>query len=99
MFEFMDCGSLYEMVKRGCCRDEKVLFCITRQCLLGIEELHEQNKIHHDIKPVNILLNSCGEVKIADFGFSRSLSKYLDDDTINTNHASTFVGTTQYMNP
>lgn len=41
-----------------------------------------------DVKPSNILLNSLGEVKIADFGVSGQLINSM---------ANTFVGTSSYM--
>lgn len=44
--------------------------------------------VHRDIKPENILLNSNGEVKIADFGISKRT---------NDGMASTFTGTLIYM--
>jgi serine/threonine protein kinase len=39
---------------------------IAKQALLGLEFLHQNNKMHRDIKPDNILLNERGEVKLGD---------------------------------
>ena len=46
--------------------------------------------MHRDIKPLNILINSRGEIKLCDFGASR----ILDDST-----GSTHVGTVAYWPP
>eukprot|EP00002_Diphylleia_rotans_P021589 TRINITY_DN419_c1_g2_i5.p1 TRINITY_DN419_c1_g2~~TRINITY_DN419_c1_g2_i5.p1 ORF type:complete len:313 (-),score=64.87 TRINITY_DN419_c1_g2_i5:378-1316(-) len=43
-----------------------------KQILTGIFFCHSSKVLHRDIKPTNILLNRRGEVKIADFGLSRS---------------------------
>lgn len=48
---------------------------VTKQILLGINYMHKKNKIHRDLKSDNILLNTKGEVKIADFGFAAQLTK------------------------
>ena len=37
----------------------------------GLDYLHENNIIHHDIKPENILVSKNNEVKIIDFGLAR----------------------------
>ena len=45
-----------------------------------------------DLKPGNILLNSRGQVKLADFGISTALSETVG-------YTNSFVGTVTYMSP
>ncbi|CAM9652013.1 unnamed protein product, partial [Scytosiphon promiscuus] len=73
VMEYMDGGSLQDMVDVGGCQDEDRLGQIALQTLRGLAFLHSSNLIHRDIKPANVLLNRRGEVKIADFGLARTL--------------------------
>ncbi|XP_041426598.1 serine/threonine-protein kinase N1-like [Xenopus laevis] len=60
--------------------------------VLGLQFLHERNIIHRDIKPPNILLDSDGYARIADFGMAKKTAGY--DGT-----ATTDCGTLPYMAP
>lgn len=53
---------------------------------------HDKNIIHRDLKPENIILNTTGDIKLIDFGFARVFGE-------NSNLASTFAGTHNYMSP
>ncbi|MFH4977475.1 hypothetical protein AB6A40_004184 [Gnathostoma spinigerum] len=44
---------------------------ITLQVLLGLEFLHLHWILHRDLKPNNLLMNSHGRIKLADFGLAR----------------------------
>lgn len=90
--EYMDGGSLEDLVKQGGCDDERVLADIAFQTLNGLSFLHRNKNIHRDIKPANILCSSSGLIKIADFGISKALDK-------TTGFANSFVGTVCYMSP
>eukprot|EP00924_Labyrinthula_sp_SR-Ha-C_P014851 snap_masked-scaffold_9-processed-gene-0.8-mRNA-1 protein AED:0.40 eAED:0.40 QI:0/-1/0/1/-1/1/1/0/300 len=45
---------------------------LARQLFKGLAHVHENKIMHRDLKPQNLLLNSDGVLKIADFGLSRS---------------------------
>lgn len=42
------------------------------QLLRGIAFCHDQRVLHRDLKPQNLLLNSRGQLKLADFGLARA---------------------------
>jgi serine/threonine protein kinase len=92
VMEYMDGGSLEDLVQAGGCQDEAVLADIARQTLNGLNYLHSHKSIHRDIKPANILCSSSGLIKISDFG----ISIILDNTAI---MAQSFVGTVCYMSP
>ena len=91
--EYMDMGSLQSFVKRyGCIRDERLLRIVAKQSVLGLQYLHQQHRVHRDIKPDNILLNIKGQCRLADFGLLTELE---------STHAftDTFLGTMAYLSP
>jgi serine/threonine protein kinase len=91
--EYMDGGSLADLLRANGHISERILAYITAQVLRGLQYLHKSlHLIHRDIKPSNLLLNTRGQVKIADFGVSGQLAHTLSK-------AVTWVGTVTYMSP
>lgn len=73
MMEYMDGGSLQDIVDEGGCDSEETLASIAAQGLIGLSFLHKCNQLHRDLKPGNFLISKKGEVKIADFGILRQM--------------------------
>lgn len=71
--------------------NESEIRLILRETLKGLHYLHSRKLIHRDIKAGNILLNTKGQCKLADFGVSRAF------DTVN--QAQTKIGTPYWMAP
>ncbi|KAM5145443.1 protein kinase C delta type-like [Mantella aurantiaca] len=68
--EFLSGGDLEELINKKGPLSKYNLRILTAEIMCGIEHLHSIGIIHRDIKPLNILLDSAGHAKIADFGLA-----------------------------
>ena len=69
----------------------KEAISIAIQVARGIEAAHNNNIVHRDIKPQNIMISHEGKVKVTDFGIARAA-------TSNTIH-SDVMGSVHYTSP
>jgi serine/threonine-protein kinase len=92
--EYVEGGSLQSwLAKHGKFSVADALF-VTLACAEALRHAHEQNIIHRDIKPDNILLTKNGVIKVADLG----LVKAHGEDVALT-RTGTGAGTPLYMSP
>ncbi|KAJ4748610.1 protein kinase family protein [Rhynchospora pubera] len=69
-------GSLASLYQKYCFQESHVS-AYTRQILKGLTYLHHRNIIHRDIKCANILVDSNGCVKLADFGLAKEINNLI----------------------
>lgn len=91
LIEYMNVGSLDDIIKIAKKIPENCLSEITYQILQALIYLEENQIIHRDIKPGNILLNKQGIVKLGDFGMSKR--------SVEGENWTAFKGTKLYMSP
>lgn len=91
--EYADGGSLWDLVggeipdEERVPLDNKTVKEIAMQILSGLVFLHENDIVHRDIKPQNIL--RCDDKwKIADFGISKRLNKPVTNHTFQGAHSA-----------
>ncbi|MFO0938559.1 MAG: serine/threonine-protein kinase [Gemmataceae bacterium] len=95
VMEFAGGGTLAELIDQssgGLPINDAV--AITETVARVMIKAHEKGLIHRDLKPGNVLLDSSGEIKIADFGLARN----LETDPIITKSGA-IIGTPCFMSP
>ncbi|XP_023230203.1 serine/threonine-protein kinase 3-like isoform X2 [Centruroides sculpturatus] len=93
VMEYCGGGSVSDIMRlRKKTLSEDEIATILSDTLKGLEYLHQRRKIHRDIKAGNILLNTEGHAKLADFGVAGQLT-----DTMAKRN--TVIGTPFWMAP
>ncbi|MEL7498882.1 MAG: protein kinase [Planctomycetota bacterium] len=96
IMEYIDGINLRQMLRSGKLGPRQALEIVPAVCD-ALQFAHDKGIVHRDIKPENIMVDTEGNVKIADFG----LAKLLDKKTKSTmlTKANQVMGTMHYMAP
>ena len=74
VMELVEGITLKNFIERKAPLEIKEAIGIAIQIAQGMGAAHDQNIIHRDIKPQNIIISTDGKVKVADFGIARETS-------------------------
>lgn len=72
--EYVPGGSIHKLINDYGPLEEPVIRIYTRQILSGLAYLHSMNTVHRDIKGGNLLVDTSGRVKLADFGMAKHIN-------------------------
>ncbi|MFQ5590407.1 MAG: serine/threonine protein kinase [Phycisphaerae bacterium] len=95
VMEYIDGKTIYDLVSDGQCVQETEAIRIILQTARALGHAHDQELIHRDVKPKNIMLTQENLVKLADMGLAREVGDYA---TANA-EAGRAYGTPYYICP
>ncbi|TKY45222.1 Mitogen-activated protein kinase kinase kinase YODA [Spatholobus suberectus] len=72
--EYVAGGSIYKLLHEYGQLGELAIRSFTQQILSGLAYLHGKSTVHRDIKGANILVDTNGRVKLADFGMAKHIT-------------------------
>lgn len=93
VMEYVDGEDLKTVIRRDGKLPVERAVQIARQVLDALEHAHENNIVHRDIKPHNILITRGGRAKLTDFGIAREATAATVTQT------DTIVGSVHYLSP
>ncbi|MFG2114403.1 serine/threonine-protein kinase [Streptomyces sp. NPDC048718] len=95
VMELVDGDSLAGDQARAMAFSAEQVAKVAAHAAAGLAAAHRQGVVHRDIKPGNLLMDSQGTVKLADFGIAR----FVDDPSAALTTAGQIVGTGLYLAP
>lgn len=95
IMEYVEGANLRQLQHAGQLGPTSALSLVPQICG-ALEYAHSNGVVHRDIKPENILVNSSGQVKIADFGLAK-MGGMADESALT--RMGQVMGTPHYMAP
>lgn len=93
VMEYIDGLTLKEYIQRYGPIEVSEAVDIMKQIVSAIAHAHDNDIVHRDIKPQNILINSFGQAKVTDFGIAIALS------ATSLTQTNSILGSVHYLSP
>ncbi len=93
VMEYIDGVTLKEIIRRRAPFSNDETLGVAIQIASALQHAHENNIVHRDIKPQNILVTANGVVKVTDFGIAKAASAKTITIANNT------MGSVHYFSP
>jgi tetratricopeptide (TPR) repeat protein/predicted Ser/Thr protein kinase len=91
--EYVDGEDLAALMRREARLPIERAVSIFRQVCQGLEAAHAEGVVHRDLKPQNVLVDTEGRVRVADFGLARSIAES------GLTASGAIMGSPAYMSP
>ena len=96
--EFVEGQDLQALVDKEGVLDFVRAADLIRQAALGLAHAHDNNLVHRDVKPANLLIDKKGIVKLLDLGLVKSFQD-AEEPSLTGEHENTVLGTADYLAP
>lgn len=93
VMEYIDGLTLKEYIQQNGPIEVEEAVDIMKQIVSAIMHAHENDIVHRDIKPQNILMNGFGQAKVTDFGIAIALS------ATSLTQTNSILGSVHYLSP
>ena len=93
VMEYLEGKTLHHIVKDSGAMEEDEVALISYEITKALHHLESHKVVHRDIKPINIMIDTTGSVKLIDFGLARNVK----DEKITVE--GIFKGTPQFAAP
>ncbi|KAL0282407.1 UNVERIFIED_CONTAM: CBL-interacting serine/threonine-protein kinase [Sesamum angustifolium] len=94
VLEYVDGGELFDKIAKYGKLHEDAARRYFQQLISAVDYCHSRGIYHRDLKPENLLLDSCGVLKVSDFGLSAFAKQVREDGLLHT-----ACGTPNYVAP
>ncbi|MEG6586004.1 Stk1 family PASTA domain-containing Ser/Thr kinase [Dendrosporobacter sp. 1207_IL3150] len=93
VMEYISGETLKEKIQNAGPLPVELAIKIALEIAEALEHAHQNNLIHCDIKPHNILVTKSGRIKVTDFGIARAVT------SATMTHTGTIIGSVHYFSP